>query len=190
MSDLPNTGFADRLKTSAEAKKALLAKFKTRPTVTDPLFAEREAMKAAELERVREERAKARAAEKQAIADAEQASASRTACSASATRRPPKPPPLWKPSEASARSARSSPRLNRRQSATPATPPARRAETRLSEDGQTGRNRLTARTPTAMKARSTMPWAMPNGGSEPVGARACSAGSLANACTTSTKTLK
>ena len=73
MSDLPNTGFADRLKTAAEAKKALLAKFKTRPTVTDPLFAEREAMKAAELERVREERAQARAAEKQAIADAEQA---------------------------------------------------------------------------------------------------------------------
>jgi len=61
MNDIQNTGFADRLKAAAEAKKAMLAKFKPKPTVTDPLFEERAAMKAAELERLRDERAKAKA---------------------------------------------------------------------------------------------------------------------------------
>ncbi len=70
MSDIPNAGFAERLKTSAEAKKALLAKFQRKPTVPDPLFEERQAMKVAELERVREERAKAKAAAKEATAAA------------------------------------------------------------------------------------------------------------------------
>jgi len=70
MNPLQNTGFAERLKTAAEAKKALLEKFKPKPTVTDPLFAEREAMRAAERDRVRQERADARAAAKQAAADA------------------------------------------------------------------------------------------------------------------------
>ena len=73
MSQTYNPGFADRQKAAAEAKKALLAKFQTKPAVTDPLFAEREAMRVAELERVREQRAAAKAAEKQAQADAEQA---------------------------------------------------------------------------------------------------------------------
>jgi len=73
MYDAQNTGFADRLKAASEAKKALLAKFQPKPAVTDPLFAERAALRAAELEAVREERAQARAAAKQAIADAKQA---------------------------------------------------------------------------------------------------------------------
>ena len=68
-----NTGFADRLKTASEAKKALLEKLRPKPTVTDPLFAERAAMRAAELEDVRRERAEAKAAAKQALADAAQA---------------------------------------------------------------------------------------------------------------------
>jgi hypothetical protein len=73
MSELHNTGFADRLKTASEAKKALLAKFQAKPTVTDPLFAERAAMKAAELEQVRAERAVAKADARQAVLDAEEA---------------------------------------------------------------------------------------------------------------------
>ena len=70
---LKGTSLSDRLKAQAEAKKAILAKFKPKPTVTDPLFEQREALRLAELERVREERAKAKAAAKQAAADAEEA---------------------------------------------------------------------------------------------------------------------
>ncbi|MBS0410978.1 MAG: hypothetical protein JSR86_13760 [Proteobacteria bacterium] len=65
--------FSDRMKTSAEAKKALLAKFKPKPTVQDPLFDQREAMRQAELERVRTERAEAKAAAQQAAEEAEAA---------------------------------------------------------------------------------------------------------------------
>ena len=68
-----NTGFADRLKTAAEAKKALLEKYRPKPTVTDPLFHQREAMRAAELEQVRVARAEAKAAALQAAADAAEA---------------------------------------------------------------------------------------------------------------------
>jgi hypothetical protein len=53
--------FADRQTAAAEAKKAMLAKFKPKAAVTDPNFQSREAEKAAELERVRAERATARA---------------------------------------------------------------------------------------------------------------------------------
>ena len=49
MRDLKGSGLTDRLAAAAEAKAALLAKLKPKPTVTDPHFAEREAMKAAEL---------------------------------------------------------------------------------------------------------------------------------------------
>ncbi|HEY2659086.1 MAG TPA: DUF6481 family protein [Caulobacteraceae bacterium] len=68
-----NTGFADRLKTASEAKKALLAKFQPKPTVIDPNFTERAAKKAAELDMVREDRAKAKAAAKQAVLEAQEA---------------------------------------------------------------------------------------------------------------------
>jgi hypothetical protein len=70
MSDILKTGFADRQKTAAEAKKALLAKFKPKPAIPDPLFEEREALRLAEIERVRAERAATKAAAKQAAAEA------------------------------------------------------------------------------------------------------------------------
>jgi hypothetical protein len=73
MTELQKTGFAERLKTASDAKKALLAKFKPKPAVTDPLFEERDAIRKAELVRVREERTAAKAAVKQAQADAEAA---------------------------------------------------------------------------------------------------------------------
>ena len=73
MNALQNTTFAERLKTASEAKKALLAKFQPKPTVTDPQFEERAALRAAELEQVREERAKAKAAARQAVLDAQEA---------------------------------------------------------------------------------------------------------------------
>lgn len=77
MSDLHNTGFADRLKTASEAKKALLAKFQAKPAVTDPLHAERATMKAAtkaaELQQVRAARLAAKAEARQAALDAEEA---------------------------------------------------------------------------------------------------------------------
>ncbi|TAJ72607.1 MAG: hypothetical protein EPO51_08210 [Phenylobacterium sp.] len=69
MRDLKGSGLTDRLSAAAEAKAALLAKLKPKPTVTDPLFAERAAMKAAELDDVRAARAVEKADAKQAAAD-------------------------------------------------------------------------------------------------------------------------
>lgn len=66
-------GHAQRQKTAADAKAALLAKFKPRASNTDPQFAERAAMRTAELSQVREERAVAKAAVRQAAADTAQA---------------------------------------------------------------------------------------------------------------------
>ncbi len=54
----------DRLKTAAEAKAAMLAKFKAKPTAVDPLFAERGVEAAAELKAVRAERQAVRAVKK------------------------------------------------------------------------------------------------------------------------------
>lgn len=73
MTELHKTGFADRLKTAAEAKQAMLEKFRFKPAATDPLFEQRDAMRAAELTRVRAERAEAKAAVRQAALDAEDA---------------------------------------------------------------------------------------------------------------------
>jgi hypothetical protein len=73
MNETQRTGFAERLKTAAEAKKALLANFRPKPTVTDPQISERAAMRTAELERIRQERADAKVARKQAAADAVEA---------------------------------------------------------------------------------------------------------------------
>lgn len=64
MSAFKPNNFTDRQKASAEAKKALLEKLRPKPSVTDPDFANREAQRQAELERVRQERAEARAAAK------------------------------------------------------------------------------------------------------------------------------
>jgi hypothetical protein len=69
MKETQKTGYAERLKTAADAKKALLDKFRPKPTVTDPLFAERAAMRNAELSQVREDRQQAKADAKQAAAD-------------------------------------------------------------------------------------------------------------------------
>ena len=73
MRDLPNSSFADRLKTGAEAKKALLANFRAKPTVTDPNLIDRAEARAAELQKVRQERLDAKTAKKEAAAAAEEA---------------------------------------------------------------------------------------------------------------------
>ena len=43
MNEFQKTGFAERLKTAAEARQALVAKLKPKPTVTDPRFEDRAA---------------------------------------------------------------------------------------------------------------------------------------------------
>ena len=72
MRDLKSTSFADRQKTAAEAKQAILAKFKPKPAVSDPNFQSRQHRKAAELEAVRAARL---AAKEAARLEAEQAKA-------------------------------------------------------------------------------------------------------------------
>jgi hypothetical protein len=72
--DLKGSGLTDRLSAAADAKAALLAKLKPKPTVTDPLFEERAALRAAErkteLDGVRTARADEKEAGRQAVADA------------------------------------------------------------------------------------------------------------------------
>jgi hypothetical protein len=48
--------FADRQAASVEAKKALVAKFRAKPTVTDPNFEDRRLQRELELEEVRSKR--------------------------------------------------------------------------------------------------------------------------------------
>jgi len=67
----PIPGFNDRLKASAEAKKAMLAKFQPKAAVPDPDFDSRVAEREAERERIRAERAAERQAKKDALAQAE-----------------------------------------------------------------------------------------------------------------------
>jgi hypothetical protein len=57
--------FAERQAASAEAKKALVAKFKPKPTVADHGFEERRAAKQAELEALRAQRAAERQAKRE-----------------------------------------------------------------------------------------------------------------------------
>ncbi len=72
--DLKGSGLTDRLSAAADAKAALLAKLKPRPTVIDPLFEDRaalrEAERKAELAGVRTARADEKEAARQAAADA------------------------------------------------------------------------------------------------------------------------
>ena len=68
MRDLKGASVTDRLAAQSEAKAALLAKMKPKATVTDPLFDQREAMKAAELQAVRDTRAADKAAAVEAAA--------------------------------------------------------------------------------------------------------------------------
>ncbi len=62
MKDPLKTGFAERLGAQAEAKKALVAKLRPKPTVTAPAFEGRAEAKARELEVVRKARAEAKEA--------------------------------------------------------------------------------------------------------------------------------
>lgn len=71
--EIAGAGLSDRLKQAAEAKKALMAKFRPQPTVTAPDLPSRAARKEKALEQVRESRALAKAAKKQAAADAVEA---------------------------------------------------------------------------------------------------------------------
>ena len=73
MNELQRTGFAERLTAAADAKRAMLAKFKPRAAVAAPLPVDRAALRAVELERVRNDRAFAKAAKRQAVADAAEA---------------------------------------------------------------------------------------------------------------------
>ncbi len=88
MSSFQNVGHADRLKTAAQAKAALLAKFKPKAAVTDPQFEDRAALRAAELTAVRKERSaaraliKAEAVEQQAAQDQAQAALAEEALAA------------------------------------------------------------------------------------------------------------
>jgi len=65
-----NVGFADRLKDAADAKRSLVAKLQPKAARTDPMHAEREAMREAHLVAVRQERTAAKAAKRQAAEDA------------------------------------------------------------------------------------------------------------------------
>jgi len=69
MRDLKGSGLTDRLAAAAEAKQALLAKLKPKPTVVDPLFEQRATMKAEELQAVRDQRAAGKLEAQQAAAD-------------------------------------------------------------------------------------------------------------------------
>lgn len=60
MKDTLKTGHADRLKAAAEAKKAMLEKFKPKPSVVDPNFVDTATKKAEELAAVRQARAEAK----------------------------------------------------------------------------------------------------------------------------------
>ncbi len=67
------TDLAERLGRSADAKKALMAKFKAKPTVADPEFIDRASRKAAELEAVRQARTDAKESARLAKIEAEEA---------------------------------------------------------------------------------------------------------------------
>jgi hypothetical protein len=69
----PIPGFDDRLKASAEAKKAMLAKFQPKAAAPDPDFESRHTEREAEREKIRADRAAEREAKKQTVLDAERA---------------------------------------------------------------------------------------------------------------------
>jgi hypothetical protein len=71
--DRLKTGFADRITAQQEAKKALLAKLKTKPHVPDPDFVSREQRKEEEREAVRRARAEAKEAARLAALESEEA---------------------------------------------------------------------------------------------------------------------
>lgn len=83
--DIDGASFSDRQKRAADAKTALLAKLKPKPTVTNPQAPSRETVKAEELARVRAARSDAKTAKQDAAAAAvETARLSEEATSAAA----------------------------------------------------------------------------------------------------------
>lgn len=60
MKDPLKTGFAERLTAQQDAKKALLAKLKPKPTIVAPVFESREDIRERELAAVRQARAEAK----------------------------------------------------------------------------------------------------------------------------------
>ena len=72
MKHLKTTGFAERREASAEAKKALLAKFKPKPAVTANDFVDRATERERELDAVRAARQAEREAARAAAVAAEQ----------------------------------------------------------------------------------------------------------------------
>lgn len=70
MTELQRTGFAERLTAAAEAKRAMLAKFKPKPAVAASVPIDRAALRTAELERIRSDRLAAKAAKRLALAEA------------------------------------------------------------------------------------------------------------------------
>jgi hypothetical protein len=81
MRDLKQTAFTDRLTAQQEAKKALLAKFKPKPTVQDPEFDKLAEKRAAEKEALRQQHELAKAEERRekAARDAERMAADQAA---------------------------------------------------------------------------------------------------------------
>ena len=74
MKDLKQTSFSDRQTAAAEARKAMLAKFKPKPTVTAPEGAvDRASLRETELEQVRLQRQLDREIAREARAKAEEA---------------------------------------------------------------------------------------------------------------------
>jgi hypothetical protein len=73
MKEVKQSAFADRLQLQADAKKAMLAKFKPKPTVVADNFVDRETRKAEEREAIRVARAEAKQAAAQAKLETEQA---------------------------------------------------------------------------------------------------------------------
>ena len=64
------SGFAERLKTAAEARKALIEGLRAKPSVSDPDFQHSSVRKAAELQQVRLDRADAKRLKQAAAAEA------------------------------------------------------------------------------------------------------------------------
>ena len=73
MKDTLKTGFNDRLQAQAEARKAMLAKFKPKPTVRPDEFVDTRSERERELEAVRRARAEAKEAARLAAIEAEEA---------------------------------------------------------------------------------------------------------------------
>ena len=69
MRDLKGSGLTDRLSAAAEAKAALLAKLKPKPTVTAPPSVSRAELREVELKAVRQARANEKEAARAAAAD-------------------------------------------------------------------------------------------------------------------------